>query len=113
MSMQLFINAISHSTIAINKIFKESITIITLIIQMLRRVIIVTSLIVGALIPSSMLLWTKPVIGVDKVEILLGLGTRISRMSNISTNFTSHVGIHGLECLLGTHLLTMLYSFRE
>jgi uncharacterized membrane protein (Fun14 family) len=61
-----------------NNIFKESITIITLITQMLRRVIIVTSLIVGLLIPSLMLLWMKPVVDVDEVEILLGLGTEIS-----------------------------------
>jgi uncharacterized membrane protein (Fun14 family) len=45
---------------------------------MLRRVIIVTSLIVGLLIPSLMLLWMKPVVDVDEVEILLGLGTEIS-----------------------------------
>ena len=113
MSMQLFINAISHSTIAINRIFKESITIITLIIHTLRRVIIVTSLIVGALIPTLMLLWTEPVVGVDEVEVLLGLGIGISRMSNMSTDFTSHVGFHGFECLLGTHLLKMFYSFHE
>jgi len=76
--MQLFIYAISHSTIAINKIFKESITIITLIIHTLRRVITVTSLIVGALIPSLMLLWTNPIVGVDEVMILLGLRIEIS-----------------------------------
>ena len=77
MSMQLFIYAISHSTIAINKTFQESITIITLIIQTWRRVIFVTSLVVGALIPSLMLLWTKPIVCVDEVEIFLGLGIEI------------------------------------
>ena len=112
MSMQLFIYAISHSTIAINKIFKESITI-TLITQTFRRVIIVTSLIVGALIPSLMLLWTKPVVITDEVEILLGLGTGISRMSNISIDMGSNVGIRGIECPLGTHLLIMFYSLCE
>ena len=113
MSMQLFIYATSHSTLTINKIFKESITIITLIIHTLGRVIIVTFLIVGALIPSLMLLWTKPVVGVDEVEILLGLKTGIALMSNISIDFTSHVGFHGFECLLGTHLLIMFYSLCE
>jgi hypothetical protein len=58
-------------------ICKESITIVTLIIHT-RRVIIVNSLIVGALIASLMLLWMKPVVGVDEVEILLGLGIEIS-----------------------------------
>jgi hypothetical protein len=113
MSMQLFINAISHSTIAINKKIKESITIITLIIYVRRRVIIVMSLIIGALIPALMLWWTKPIVGVDEVEILLFLGTGIARMSNISTDFVSYVGIHGFERLLGTHLLIMFYSLRE
>jgi hypothetical protein len=68
---------------------------------MRRRVIIVTSLIVGALIPALML-WTKPIVGVDEVEVLLGLRIGIARMSNISTDFITHVGIHGFECLLGT-----------
>jgi len=99
----------SHSTIAIKKIFQESITIITLIIQSRRRVIIVTSLVVGALI-LALKLSTELVVGVDEVEVLLGFGTRIAQMSNISTDFTSHVGIHGFECLLGTHLLIMFYS---
>jgi hypothetical protein len=58
--------------LTINKIFQESVTIITLIIQTRRRVIIVNSLIVGALIPA--LLWTEPVVGVDEVEVLLGFG---------------------------------------
>jgi hypothetical protein len=59
--------------LTINKIFQESVTIITLIIQTRRRVIIVNSLIVGALIPALML-WTEPVVGVDEVEVLLGFG---------------------------------------
>ena len=101
MSMQLFINAISHSTLITNKIFQESITIITLIIQMRRRVIIVTSLVVGPLI-LALMLWMEPVVGVDEVEVLLGLGTGIARMSNISMDFIGHVGFHGFECLLGT-----------
>ena len=105
--MQFLINAVSHSTVTINKIFKERITI-TLITWTLRRVIaIVTTLVVGALIPSLMLLWTKPIVNVDEVEIFVGLGTGISLMSNISTDYTSHVGIHGFECLLSTHLLIM------
>ena len=70
MSMQLFIYTISHSTLTINKIFQESITIITLIIQTRRRVIIVTSLVVGALI-LALMLWTEPIVGVDEVEVLL------------------------------------------
>jgi hypothetical protein len=77
MSLQLFIYAISHSTIAIDKIFQESTTIITLIIQMIRRVIIVTSLIVGALI-LALMLWMKPVVGVDEVEVFLGFGAGIT-----------------------------------
>jgi hypothetical protein len=113
MSVQLFINAISHSTLTINKIFKESITIITLIIYARGRVIIVTSLVVGALISALILLRTKLVVGVDEVEVLMGLGTGIARISNISTDFTSHVGFHGFECLLGTHLLIMFYSLCE
>jgi hypothetical protein len=44
---------------------------------MRRIVIIVTSLIVGALIPALML-WMEPVVGVDEVEVLLALGTRIT-----------------------------------
>ena len=80
MSMQLFINAISHSTIAINKIFQESITIITLIIQTRRRVIIVTSLIVGALI-LALMLWTEPVVSVDEVEVLLSFRAGIAECS--------------------------------
>jgi type IV secretory pathway TrbD component len=59
-----------------------------LIIQTRRRVIIVTSLIVGALI-LALILWTEPVIGVDKVEVLLGFRAGIARMSNISTDFAS------------------------
>ena len=106
MSMQLFIDAISHSTLTINKILKESIIIITLIIYVRRRVIIVTSLVVGVLIPALML-WIEPIVSVDEVEVLLGFGAGIARMSNISTDFASHVGIHDFECLLGTHLLIM------
>ena len=112
MSMQLFINSIRNSTIAITKIFKESITIITLIIQTRRRVIIVTSLIVGALIPALMF-WTEHIVGVDEVEVLLGFRAGIARMSNITIDFASHVGIHGFECLLGTHLLILFYSLCE
>ena len=78
MSMQLFIYAISHYTLTINKIFQEIITIITLVIHTRRRVIIVTSLIVGALILALMLLWTEPIVGVDKVEVLLGFGAGIA-----------------------------------
>jgi hypothetical protein len=62
--------------LTINKIFQESITIITLIIQTRRRVIIVASLIVGALI-LALMLWMEPVVSVDKVEVLLGFGARI------------------------------------
>ena len=112
MSTQLFIYTISHSTIAIKKIFQESITIITLIIQMRKRVIIVTSLVVGALI-LALMLWMELVVNVDEVEVLLGFRTAIARMSNISTDFASHVGIHGFECLLGTHLLKMFHSLCE
>jgi hypothetical protein len=65
---------------------------------MRRRVMIVTSMVVGAMIPALML-WTEPVVGVDEVEVLFGFGIGIARMSNISTNFASHVGIHGFECL--------------
>jgi hypothetical protein len=79
---------------------------------MRRRVIIVTSLIVGALIPTLML-WMEPVVGVDEVEVLLGFGAGIARMSNISIYFASHVKIHGFECLLGAHLLIMFYSSHE
>jgi hypothetical protein len=78
----------------------------------MRRVIIVASLIVGALI-LALMLRTKPVVGVDEVEVLLSFGAGIARMSNISTDFTSHVGIHGFECLLGTHLPIMFYSLCE
>jgi hypothetical protein len=83
-----------------------------LIIQTRRRVIIVTSLVVGALIPALML-WTKPIVGVDKVEVLLGFEIGIAGMSNISIDFASHVGIHGFECLLGTHLLIIFHSLHE
>ena len=79
---------------------------------MRRRVIIVTSLIVGALI-LALMLWMEPVVGVDEVEVLLGLRTGIDQMSNISIDFTSHVGLHGFKCLLGTHLLIMFYSLCE
>ena len=112
MSMQLFIYTISHSTIVINKIFQESITIITLIIHTRRRVIIVTSLVVGALI-LALILWTEPVVGVDEVEVLLSFGAGVARMSNISIDLASHVGILGFECFLGTHLLIMFHSFCE
>jgi hypothetical protein len=88
--------SMSHSTSTINKIFLEIITIITLIIQTRRRVIIVTSLIVGALIPALML-WMEPIVDVDEIEVLLDFRAGIARMSNISTDFTSHVGIHGFE----------------
>jgi hypothetical protein len=98
--------------LTINKIFHESITIITLIIHTRRRVIIVSFLIVGALI-LALMLWMEPVVGVDEVELLLGFGAGISQMSNISTNFAGHVGIHGFESLLGTHLLIMFYSLHE
>jgi hypothetical protein len=86
--------------LTINKIFQESITIITLIIQTRRRVIIITSLIVGALI-LALILWMEPIVGVDEVEVLLGFGAGIARVSNISTDFASHVGIHGFEVSLG------------
>jgi len=95
MSTQLFIYTISHSTIAIKKIFQESITIITLIIQMRKRVIIVTSLVVGALI-LALMLWTAPVVSVDEVEVLLCFGAGIAQLYNVSIDFSSHVGIHGL-----------------
>ena len=93
-------------------IFQESITIITLIIQTRRRVIIITSVIVGALI-LALMLWTEPIVGVDEVEVLLGFVTGIAQMSNISTDFASHVGIHGFEYLLGPHLLIMFHSLCE
>jgi hypothetical protein len=48
-----------------------------LIIQTRRRIIIVTSLIVGALIPALML-WMEPIVGVDEVEVLLGFGVGIA-----------------------------------
>jgi hypothetical protein len=76
---------------------------------MRRRVIIVTSLVVAVLLPA-LILWTEPIVGVDKVEVLLGFGTGIARTSNISTDFASHVGIHRFECLLGTHFLIMFHS---
>jgi type IV secretory pathway TrbD component len=60
-----------------NKILQESITIVTLIIQTRRRVIIVTSLIVGALI-LALMSWMKLVVGVDEVEVLLGFGAGIA-----------------------------------
>jgi len=44
---------------------------------MRRIIIIVTSLVVGALIPALML-WTDPVVGVDKVEVLLGFGVGVA-----------------------------------
>jgi hypothetical protein len=65
------------NTWGVTKIFQESITIITLIIQMRIRVIIVTSLVVGVLIPALML-WTEPVVGVDEVMVLLGFGVGIA-----------------------------------
>jgi hypothetical protein len=79
---------------------------------MRRRVIIVTFLIVGALI-LALMLWMEPIVGVDEVEVLLGFRAGIARMSNISTDFASHVGVHGLECLLDTHLLIMFHSLCE
>jgi type IV secretory pathway TrbD component len=62
-----------------------------LIIHTRRRVIIVTSLIVGALI-LALMLWIEPIVGVDKVEVLLGLGIGIAQMSNISTDFAKSCG---------------------
>jgi hypothetical protein len=41
------------------------------------RVIIVTSLVVGVLIPALML-WTEPVVSVDEVMVLLGFGVGIA-----------------------------------
>jgi hypothetical protein len=95
-----------------NKILQESITIVTFIIQTRRRVIIVTSLIVGALI-LALMSWMKLVVGVDEVEVLLDFEAGIARMSNISIDFASHVGVHGFECLFSTHLLIMFDSLRE
>jgi hypothetical protein len=65
------------NTWGVTKIFQERITIITLIIQMRIRVIIVTSLVVGVLIPALML-WTEPVVSVDEVMVLLGFGVGIA-----------------------------------
>ena len=79
----------------------------------MRRVIIINAMIVGALISSLMLLWMKSVVGVYEVEVLPGLRTGISWMSNISTDFASHVGIHGFKCLLGTHLLIIFHSLHK
>jgi hypothetical protein len=69
--MEFLIYTISHSTLTIDKILKERITI-TLIIQTLRII-----LVVGALI-SSLILRMKTVVIVDKVEVFMGLGVEIA-----------------------------------
>jgi hypothetical protein len=76
-SMEFLIYTISHSTLTIDKILKERVTI-TLSTQALRRIIIViiTSLVVGVLIPS-LILRTKPVVIIDEVKVLMGLETEI------------------------------------
>ena len=75
--MKFLIYTISHSTLTIDKIFKERI-IITLATRTLRIIIvIITSLVVGALIPS-LILRMKPVVIVDEVEVFMSLGAEIT-----------------------------------
>ena len=100
--MEILIYTISHSSLTIDKIFKERITI-TLITRMLRIIIIIiTSLVVGVLIPS-LILRTKTVVIIDKVEVLMGLGAEVAWMSSLPQ--TSQVMWVSMACTVSWALI--------
>jgi len=80
-----------------------------------RRIVVVTSLEwwTWLVLPLASMLWTVPIVVVEVGAVFTGLGSVISRVSIIATDFAREVQTHGVDGSLNLSLAPFLHLLDE